>query len=400
MEAIIQALAGHSKLGKIDLAGNKLGERGINALAAILNNTNCSLADLNLSDCSLNDEGAVVLAAALGRNSTLKKLNLRYNSNINATGWNAIFTQLQNSQSLLEDLDLSGNSIDDAAANLLGNALSNNASMKALSISDIRTIAFEGWRYIFDALQSPRCCILQNLALGCNGFDDEDVTYIASFLANNCVLRSLSLHTNEHVTAEGWRAFSAVLLNPNSALEKIDLAYNSIDNDALVSFANALRHNNKLKELFLDANWGFEEDEEEDVTIINWDALSNLLCNESSINATFSSNHILQCVVDPDSDEADESQLPNDLVTLLRLNRENNPTEAARRKILKVHFSGNFNMQPFINMDLKVLPHAVAWMAKDEHGSSLSYQFVRYTTFFVGVGGGATNEPESKRQKL
>ena len=58
-------------------------------------------------------------------------------------------------------------------------------------------------------------------------------------------------------------------------------------------------------------------------------------------------------------------------------------------------------MQPFIDMDLKVLPHAVAWMARDEFGSSLSYQFVRYTTFFVGLGGIniSENERGSKRQK-
>ena len=78
--------------------------------------------------------------------------------------------------------------------------------------------------------------------------------------------------------------------------------------------------------------------------------------------------------------------------------------EAARRKILKVHFSGDFSMQPFIGMDLKTLPHAIAWMAKDEYGSSLLYQFVRNMTFFVGVGHGgrrtSENEPASKRQKV
>ena len=44
-------------------------------------------------------------------------------------------------------------------------------------------------------------------------------------------------------------------------------------------------------------------------------------------------------------------------------------------------------MQPFIDLDLKALPRVIAWMAKDEYGSSLCYQFVRYTTFFVGLGG-------------
>ena len=82
----------------------------------------------------------------------------------------------------------------------------------------------------------------------------------------------LTLYDNTDVTSSAWGAFAAVFQNPLSALEKIDLAY-SIDNDALVSFADSLRHNSKLKELFIEANW----EEEENITITNWDALSNLL---------------------------------------------------------------------------------------------------------------------------
>ena len=391
LETLIQALAGHSKLGKIDLGGNKLGERGINALAALLN-PNSTLADLNLFDCSINDEGAVVFADALGRNCTLKKLNLGGNGNITASGWNAIFTHLQSPHSVLENLKLSNNSIDNTAAILLGNTLTSNTHLKALSFSNIRTSAFEGWRSIFEALESPRC-VLQELDIGCNNLRDEVVTHLANSLSSNCVLSSLLLHQNGSVTSSGWSSFSSVLHNPNSELEKIDLGYNSIDDDAVVSFANSLVNNNKLKELFLDGDWGFEAGDEDDdeeeggVPITNWDALTNVLCNVSSINETYASNHTLQRVFDPDNNEANVSQLPSDLITLLVLNFRNTKIEAARRKILKVHFSGNFNMQPFVDMDLKAVPYAIAWMARDEYGSSLLYQFVRYTTFFVGLGG-------------
>jgi hypothetical protein len=182
-----------------------------------------------------------------------------------------------------------------------------------------------------------------------------------------------------------------------SALETVKLVNNSsIDDDVLGSFANALMRNSKLKELFL-------VDGPEDITAYNWDALSNVMCNKSSIYATFDSNHTLERIFDPDNNDGiDESQLPSNLRTLLQLNRENAKTEASRRKILNVHFSGEFNMQPFINMDLKVLPHAISWMARNEHGSSLLYQFVRYTTYFVGIVGTtpAENEPVSKQQKL
>ena len=54
---------------------------------------------------------------------------------------------------------------------------------------------------------------------------------------------------------------------------------------------------------------------------------------------------------------------------LLKLNRENTRFEAARRKIIKVHFSSgdDISMQPFIDMNLKVLPRAVSWLARDKY---------------------------------
>ena len=297
--------------------------------------------------------------------------------------------------------------MDNSAANLLTTVLANHAHLKVLDLGQISGITTEGWWSVFSALESPRCS-MQELFLHYNEFNDEALTYLGNALANNCILRRLSLKNLEgnRVTSSGWRAFAAVLQYPNSALEELDLGGNSINDDVLASFANSLTHNNKLKDLFLES-YQDEEDEEDIATITNWELLSNVLCNKSSINATWKSNHTLGRVLDPDEDPGiDESNLP-DLRTLLQLNRENTKAEAARRKVISVHFSGDFNVQPFIDMDLKVLPHALAWMARNEHGSSLTYKFVRNTTFFLNVsnvgGGGtepATNEPESKRQKL
>ena len=391
-EMIIQALEGHSRLAKIDLSGNRVEGRALAALVGLMNNPNSSLADLDLWDCSIDDEGARMLAAALGRNSTLRKLNLGHNKNITITGWRAIFTQLQSPQSSLDGLDLWKNYIDIAVANLLANALANGTSLKALCLGTSYEITTEGWRAVFAALSSPRC-VIKELDLNSNEFNDEVVTHLSNALSNNCVLKELDLHGNAEVTPSGWRAFSAVLQNPNSALEKLDLGYNSINDGALVSLANSLVHNNKLKELSL---FKYETD---DITITDWGALTNVLCNKSSINATFNSNHTLQRIIDPNY--RDESRLPYDLQNLLQLNRENTKFETARRKILQGHFSGDISIQPFIEMDLNALPNAIAWMARDEYGSSLLYKFMRNTTLLVGIGGEVRSEgePVPKRQK-
>ena len=282
----------------------------------------------------------------------------------------------------VENLDLSSNSISDAAANVLSNTLANGIHLKVLKLADNVDITTEGWRAICEGLSSPRCVLQELYINGNESFGDELVAYLSNSLARNSTMRYLDLRYAPTVTASGWRAFSAIFQNPVSALETVNLVINSsIDDGVLGAFANALMRNSKLKELFL----VFDE---EDITTRNWDALSNVLCKKLSIEETFNSNHTLEMIFDPyNNDGIDESQLPSNLRTLLQLNRENTKSEAARRKILNVHFSGNFNMQPFIDMDLKVLPDAISWMARNEHGISLLYQFVRNTTFFLDLGG-------------
>ena len=375
--------------------GINMGEDDFVAFYAGLSR-NRSIQKLGLMFCSISDADAVTLAPSLGGNGALTELNLSFNWNVTSVGWSAIFTQLQSPQSSLDNLDLMGNYIDDAAANLLGDFVANNTHLNRLDLSEIGSITNEGWRSVFDALRSPHC-MLQELQLHSNSLNDEDIAYLASTLSANCILSSLILSGNFEVTASGWRAFSVVLQNPHSSLEIIDLVYNSVDDNLLVSLAPSLVHNNKLKELLIVA-----DDWEEPIT--KWDSLSSTLCNQSSIDATFNSNHTLQRVVCPRTSasayEVNESQLSSDLGTFFQLNRENAPTEAARRKIIMVHFSRNFNMQPFINMNLKVLPQAIAWMARDEYGSSLLYRFVRDTTFFVGLGGANDKDPTKSSEDM
>jgi hypothetical protein len=60
--------------------------------------------------------------------------------------------------------------------------------------------------------------------------------------------------------------------------------------------------------------------------------------------------------------------VPKKLRSLLHINRENCPSQAARLKIIKTHFSGNdIKMEPFAKMAVNVRPHAIEWMAKDMH---------------------------------
>ena len=78
--------------------------------------------------------------------------------------------------------------------------------------------------------------------------------------------------------------------------------------------------------------------------------------------ATYRSNHTLEIICE----DGYEDMFPQDLLSLLRLNRENSMSQAAGLKIIKTHFTGDdIDMQPSIDMELSALPSAIARMGRD-----------------------------------
>ena len=103
-----------------------------------------------------------------------------------------------------------------------------------------------------------------------------------------------------------------------------------------------MTNNNKLLRIYLNNN---------PITDDGWDAFSKLLCDSSSVNATFLSNHTLQYV----SSDANAIIGP-----LLDLNERNDKKEVATIKILQSH--DDFDMQPFFEWEFKVLPLVLGWL--------------------------------------
>jgi len=277
----------------------------------------CRLKKLILNSNAITDEVAAVLTNALANISRLRELDLGFNRDVTATGWVEFSTVLRNPNSALEILDLGGNRINDHVMTSF-------------------------------ALQDPRCR-LKKLILRYSAITDEVAAVLTNALANDSRLRELDLSCNRDVTATGW----AVLRNPNSALEKLDLRGNRINDHVMTSFADALANNNMLRELNLDL---------ENVSYDGYAAFINILCNNASILSTYHSNHSLEKLCHTD----DESSLPENPLSLLRINREDSHSQAVRIKIIKIHFSGsNINTQIFARLEVNVLPTVIAWMGRD-----------------------------------
>ena len=261
--------------------------------------------------------------------------------------------------------------VADAISLSLSNALLHHSTtLKTLNLSCVEGLTIAGWNSIMQRIGD--CALLENLDLSMNGITDENIAALTNALVNNRSLREINLSLIGGVSEAGCTAFSALLRNPESVLEIIDLSCNSVNDEVMQSFLDALVNNTKLKEFNVRMT---------SISSNGFAAFIHLLCNSTSIVTTYQSNHIIEKLWkkndddyddddlddDPD-DERNNTTLPEDLMNLLRLNKENSPNEAARLKIINTHFSGSeINMQPFMEINFSVRSHAIAWMAKDMH---------------------------------
>ncbi len=429
----MNGLIGYHNLKALWLKRNKIGKNGCVALGNFLKNPLMRLEELDLRSCGIDDECLHVLSQGFSVSNTMKKLNLCENKAIGSRGlesltsafksrsfkleelslhyeegrdaallksmfasatnltkvrfsasensqrcFGAVFTLLQNSS--LESLDLSKSRLADKSLKLLGQALA-NSNLKLLDLSNnFRTITARAWVTFFELLRN--CDLeLEKLDLGQNMISDRGAAVLSTVLANKKKLRSLSLRNNSWITLRGFIAISDILRNPSSALIKLCVEGRLLDDEMLTVFSDAISNNTCLRALKMDGHA---------ISITNrgWAVLSNCLCNNSSIDATYQSNHTLEEFKsdddvdiessDEDDDSWDESRCPYSVRSLFRMNRNPNKFEVARQKIIEYHFlTGNEDDQTFLDMDLIVLPVAIAWMSRDDTVFSLLYEFLR-----------------------
>jgi hypothetical protein len=267
-------------------------------------------------------------------------------------------------------------------------------------------------------LKSPSC-LIENLCLGCNteymsawlnsyNVDDDGVSCIGDALSVNKSLKYLNLNWNEEITLEGWQGFASSLNAPNNTLQQIivsqcriddegarvivtalaektsvnvlDMRDNSITSAGLTSIFTVLLQNKpSLEKLILDDN----EIRVEDLTDTDWSVLSLALCDSSSINSTYSSNHNFHTLQIWNNNR--EEGIPEDIVTLLRMNKNDDKAEVAHQKILKHHFSGGDAGMGSTGVPKTLLPSVIEWMGRYKHGYSAIHNLVRGMPTLFGV---------------
>ena len=127
------ALCKNTTLEYLNLGHNPIGEHveGITAVARMLEE-NKTLTVLHLEDCHISSEGAVELAVALCKNSTLYHLHFYYNP-IGVVGASSMSHMLQHNTSLVY-LDLCDDSVGEEGVRQLINSLKHNHTLRKLEL--------------------------------------------------------------------------------------------------------------------------------------------------------------------------------------------------------------------------------------------------------------------------
>jgi len=376
------ALIGSSLKTLILTSNNSISSRGWQTLFNQLSQT--SVKHLALNDNKIDDAGLVALASI----STLKSLDLHRNKSITPTGWQSFFDSLQTRGTQLVKLNGSYNRIGIEGIFALASLLSNMSSLKTLELSNIiqndndsDRITSQGWVTFFVALQDSNLDLVK-LVLNNNSIDNEGLQLLVRILSNMNLLKCLNLPRNHSVTPTGWQALTGYLQSPNFALEYLTLDGNNMNDETVIAFASALVNNKTLKQLSLyhchdGENFNDDWDETGLITDRAWEAISSLLCNKTSIMSTYNSNHSLHEVSIYDY-TPDETELYTDL------NYNIDKTEVARQKILQTHFSDDTTskLQELLDMELEMLPTAIAWMGRPIHDDWLGTNVSGLSTMY------------------
>ena len=326
-------------------------------------------------------------------NSSLESVRLEYCAQSQAGGFDAMAEALGNCTNLDELFLTDSLYPSDAARKAFFNRLKDFRSLKECTIDD-------------------------------SNIDDGDIGLMMESLGSISSLRDLRLSSNTRVTSTGWEQFVRILQQSNCRLQYLELACNGttldwdmmeltndIDDDVLIAIAQSLVNNTTLEGLAVGPN---------NPLIIRrgWTALANVLCNKSSIDTIYNSNHTLKRVNenggsvdhmktlgditgDEGHDEVDKRRIEGrELLHFLKLNENENKSEVARQKIIRYHFvNGEKNMQTFQGIDLALLPHATAWVGRNVSGLSLLHQLTQSLPSLFGLSCMAKVAAGGKRKR-
>ena len=353
-----------------------------------------NLVHISLNDINCSDEAAAIIFNVLNTWENLGYLCFSENEYIGVEGCTALSNLLTNPATCLHSLAFSYNDLDDECLAIVSNALMINTTVEYLELSGNENVT--SWRTCFPAIFSPHTCSVKRLVLIETNLTDDDVICLGTALIGNKTLKLLTLVDNASITLVGWQGLMQGLRNHSSVLEHLSVDECNIDADGGRMIVTALAENSSLKELTMFQN---------NLTTVIWDDFYWVLCDESSIQSTYSSNHTLERIwLRPWLHHDDD--VPDYILRLLKMNRNEDKAQVARQKILENYFyeGGNvrdnaYQISVFAQMSKALMPFALEWIGNDDIGFSLMYKVVRGIPTLFGIGHGQQQRAGAKKRR-
>jgi Ran GTPase-activating protein (RanGAP) involved in mRNA processing and transport len=190
-------------LEKLSLDGNcSVGDEGAIALAAALSlrHSNIPLKELGPAGCGIESEGAAALGRALPQNQTLEIMRLDMNGRNRNEGAIAVVDGLSVNKSLKE-LNFGNCGVGNAGVAALGRTLKTNSQLKDLDLSSDDGIGNEGIIAVAQGLTDNDSLVRLNL--GHCGLGHAEAPSLGRALRTNSKLEELWLYGNGQTGDEG-----------------------------------------------------------------------------------------------------------------------------------------------------------------------------------------------------
>uniref|UniRef100_A0A3B4CYJ7 NACHT domain-containing protein n=1 Tax=Pygocentrus nattereri TaxID=42514 RepID=A0A3B4CYJ7_PYGNA len=241
-----------SHLIELDLSENQLGTSGVKKICEMLKNPQSVLQHLQLSFCSITEEGYAALASALKSkpSSHLMELDLSGNDP-GDTGVKKLINLLDDPNSKLKKLRLLKSSTAEEACDSLTKVLGiNPLLLRELDLSG-KLQGDSEMKKISDLLEDSHCRP-NKLLLNKNSITMKGCAALSSALCSNpSHLIELDLSDNLLGTS-GVKKICEMLKNPQSVLQKLQLSFCSITEEGYAALGSALKSNRSSHLIELD----------------------------------------------------------------------------------------------------------------------------------------------------
>ena len=247
--SIITGLGHNSSLTELSISNSHFSMPNVDHLASVLkDHFKCTLTNLELADSHISSEGAVELAAALCKNTTLQHLDLNHNPiGAHVKGVTAVVKMLVVNKTLTK-LKLQECHICSEGAVELAAALCKNTTLQHLDLNHNPIGAHvKGVTAVVKMLVVNKT--LTRLELQECHISSEGAVELAAALCKNSTLKHLDLDHNP-IGVEGASSMSDMLQH-NTSLEVLWLCDDSVGEEGVHQLINSLKHNQTLMDLWL-----------------------------------------------------------------------------------------------------------------------------------------------------